>query len=741
MLLVSGLTYSQVGINTPDPKATFDITAKNSTGNFASAEGLLLPRVDRQKAQYMTGVQNSTLIYVNDVSTGSKTGAAINIDVVGYYYYTGSAWVKWNAIITTDTNIYNLSSTLTSDRKVAQNDKTLAIKGTVRNTFSIDGTTFSVDAASKRIGIITSSPMNKLDLGPSGASSATDPAGKKLALFNDSTGNNFYGAGVGLSTLQFFAAAARNSSPGITLNSSKYLGIGTSAPASNLHVNGSVKITDGTEGEDKVLTTDADGVATWETLPESFILKNFYNSDGLLTSNRTVSQGNYLLGFAGAVQQNAFSVAGTTFSVDAANHRLGIGTSTPKNLLDMGSDLPTSAADPESKKIAVYNNTTGTSFYGLGASTDKLLFHAASAGDAAPAMVLTSEGNVGIGNTEPVTSSILDISSTNKGFLPTRLTEVQRDALNPKVPGLMIYNKDINCMQYWNNLDWVDDCLPGSIETLNCAGAAHYGALYPNIPASGAYSLISYTGGNGEYQSGSFVTSTGITGLTAKLAAGNFNNGNGTLTFTITGTPSGIGTAYFAIEVAGIKCTFSRTITEPAVPAYSGCSWYIPKLGYGQSTTGYINNKPVTATLTYEYNTQSFDTSNKIYCGMSQPSNHYWFGKGDNTSSLTMKFSRKVSNLAITLHGANKGENFTIQLKKNNAIVYSTNSYVSGNCPGNFNIYSSSIYCNYPSLPLIGANASGIIVNLGNVWFDEISISTNGTQSGSILAFCIGNTY
>ncbi|MFP3534499.1 hypothetical protein SB763_34665, partial [Burkholderia sp. SIMBA_042] len=55
---------------------------------------------------------------------------------------------------------------------------------------------------------------------------------------------------------------------------------------------------------------------------------NIYNSDGSLTGNRIVTQGAHTLAFNGTVA-NAFSVDGTTLSVDAANHRVGIGNTNP----------------------------------------------------------------------------------------------------------------------------------------------------------------------------------------------------------------------------------------------------------------------------------------------------------------------------------------------------------------------------------------------------------------------------
>lgn len=163
-LFISSIAYSQVGVNTPNPKATFDITAKNTTGTDSNVDGLLIPRVDRQRAQSMTSVETSTLIYVNAVSTGTQTGTAINIDAVGYYYFDGSAWIKLNTSAASfeDTNIYNKNGTLSANRTVTQGARTLSFVASATNAFSVDGSTFSVDAANDRVGIGTTSPTNKL---------------------------------------------------------------------------------------------------------------------------------------------------------------------------------------------------------------------------------------------------------------------------------------------------------------------------------------------------------------------------------------------------------------------------------------------------------------------------------------------------------------------------------------------------------------------------------------------------
>ncbi|MCT2409305.1 hypothetical protein NZD88_17285 [Chryseobacterium antibioticum] len=93
-------TNAQVGLNTMAPETTLDITAKNARGTTINVEGLLIPRVDRQRPQSMTSVPTSfTMIYVNSVATGAQTGTAVNIDTPGYYYST--AWVNSAALLPT----------------------------------------------------------------------------------------------------------------------------------------------------------------------------------------------------------------------------------------------------------------------------------------------------------------------------------------------------------------------------------------------------------------------------------------------------------------------------------------------------------------------------------------------------------------------------------------------------------------------------------------------------------------
>jgi hypothetical protein len=173
---------------------------------------------------------------------------------------------------------------------------------------------------------------------------------------------------------------------------------------------------------------------------------------------------------------------------------------------------------------------------------------------------------VGIGTTSPASSSILDLTATNKALLLTRVANTA--AIASPVNGMMIYDVSVNCFKSYENGAWTN-CLSGgsvaSITTLDCTGAINNGALTNGTTASGVSSVISYTGGNGLAHTGQVVTSTGVTGLTATLTAGSFATGDGTLSYAITGTPTSLGTASFAINIGGQNCVLTRNVSTPIV--------------------------------------------------------------------------------------------------------------------------------------------------------------------------------
>jgi uncharacterized protein (TIGR02145 family) len=100
----------------------------------------------------------------------------------------------------------------------------------------------------------------------------------------------------------------------------------------------------------------------------------------------------------------------------------------------------------------------------------------------------------------------------------------------------------------------------GTITTINCTTAIRQGEMQPNLLADGVSVIVPYTGGDGGGHTGQTVTSTGVTGYTATLAAGNFASGDGNLTYTITGTGTTTGTATFALNIGGQTCNLDLSV-------------------------------------------------------------------------------------------------------------------------------------------------------------------------------------
>ena len=179
-----------------------------------------------------------------------------------------------------------------------------------------------------------------------------------------------------------------------------------------------------------------------------------------------------------------------------------------------------------------------------------------------------SFAQVGIGTKNPAPSAALDVTSTTKGFLPPRLTTAQRDAITSPAHGLTIYNTSANCLQLWNGSGWFNLCtktIDPFISSLTCASV-----VYSPLPVVrgleyAGTATVPYTIGNGgAYAAGTPIASTGVTGLTATLVAGTLNNGNGNLTYTISGVPdpNTAGSAIFSISFGTASCNITVPITN-----------------------------------------------------------------------------------------------------------------------------------------------------------------------------------
>ena len=111
---------------------------------------------------------------------------------------------------------------------------------------------------------------------------------------------------------------------------------------------------------------------------------------------------------------------------------------------------------------------------------------------------------------------------------------------------------------------------------------------------------LPYTGGSGSfYSSGTTITSTGVTGLTATLQGGTLAT-SGNLIYTITGTPSSNGTASFALSFNGQSCNISITVASNQ------------STNYTQYGTPFANVPATEDIVMYEVNLRAFSTAGNL---------------------------------------------------------------------------------------------------------------------------------
>ncbi|MEO8235504.1 MAG: hypothetical protein ABI549_08835 [Flavobacterium sp.] len=209
---------AQVGIGTVAPSSTLDIIAANPTGAATTVDGILIPRVDRQRAQGMLATPTSTLIYINSIGTGTATGTAINIDIVGFYFFDGTVWQKIKTgAASTDWTILGNTGTTAATNFVGTTDA----KDFVTRTNNTEKTRIT---SAGNMGIGTNAPAAKLDIaaGTTIVNSVVNATGS----INDFLQFNVQNTSTGTQAQSGYSATANN---GTATTGFAWIGINNSA--------------------------------------------------------------------------------------------------------------------------------------------------------------------------------------------------------------------------------------------------------------------------------------------------------------------------------------------------------------------------------------------------------------------------------------------------------------------------------------------------------------------------------
>jgi protein-disulfide isomerase-like protein with CxxC motif len=499
------LTSGEVNFRT----GTINITASGTVNTQASAiltvdsttKGFLQPR--------MTGTQRDAIV-------SPATGLSVyNTTTNTSDFYNGTSWVSLAA-----GNIYTADGTLTGNRAVGLGGNKLSIGTATTSFFSGQlelgvnnlGASFVIHNTNNggKGDIIFGASSRYMQIGMAGTSLAF-PVNGGAFIHNPYANLYFTGGGSAQPSTGDVIMTLFQSTKNITIGGTQDLGY-------KLDVNGTGRFTD------NVAMTKSNAEITFgsSAFPSRIAANgqnlNIYNYN----NGNTGTTGGVNIGAAGTIiyLSAGSQYTGAYFKSDFADSGITNNGSHTEiqiagtvNMTFAGTGIQrslyvnktiTAASD---YRAIEWTNSTHWGLYGSGASKNYLA------------------GNLLIGTTNDIASSILTIASTTKGFLPPRMTETQKNAISTPATGLIVYQTD------------------------GTEGLYQY--------KSTGWNLVAGTGGgSGTVTSVSVVSANGFAGTVANAST----TPAITLTTTITGLIKGNGTALSA-AVAGTDYQAPITLT------------------------------------------------------------------------------------------------------------------------------------------------------------------------------------
>jgi hypothetical protein len=247
-------------------------------------------------------------------------------------------------------------------------------------------------------------------------------------------------------------------------------------------------------------------------------------------------------------------------------------------------------------------------------------------GSAVCSQIYDNGTNVGINTGSPDASAMVDINSTTKGTLITRMTTAQRNAIVSPATGLMIFNITTNCLEFYVGSWQAISCgclsapaTPGAITGTVSVCASQTGVIYSIAAVPGASSYTWTVPAGATITAGQGTTSITVTfGSTSGNISVTASNGCGTslanvLAVTVTSPPATPGAITGLISVTNGQVGVVYSIA--AVPGATSYTWTVPTgatITSGQGTTS--------ITVTFGSNSGNVCVTASNACGTSAAS-------------------------------------------------------------------------------------------------------------------------
>ncbi len=375
--------HGDVGIGNSSPLERFHVAENNSTTDGSDGSFALIQNTNTS-TKVLSGIR-------------FKNGTTSNTSKGGIFYRDTLGWGRGDIVFVNNSVDGQVNATYADARMIIKNDGNVGI-GLTSPTADLhvaknpidDEAIFGTDISTYNAGSVVSiGSDDALALLYIGQSTATK--GRIAWEYNSTPAMAYLSIGTFSSVNDL-----------VLQKSGGKVGIGTTNPGAELEVNGQVKITGGTPGASKVLTSDANGLASWQDAAGDITTVGSMTSDSVFAN---ANADDNWLGLGAAAGRIEFDDQ-TMDEVNILDANVGIGTASPSDKLHLEDDDNVSAkiiagtSDTASLKLMESGNY-GFEFQYDG-SVDKLhLWSRGFSGNEAKRMTWQKDGKVGIGTTSP----------------------------------------------------------------------------------------------------------------------------------------------------------------------------------------------------------------------------------------------------------------------------------------------------------------------------------------------------